>query len=564
MAPVTREVQSLRFGHPSEGGDPRRFLLRAGQVQYMARLRDSGQRTALIVRTDDVAAFRTFNDLVVDRRRKDPRKSLSGYLLGMGKQMVPLIEGSYTSDIQLKRSVRELLAKATGENDGRLFVVGINEGIFKRLWDAAEGLDPKKRPAGCPSACRTDASTVTETEFYEELKRRSPVAPERAARFVGTSREADRIRTLIAIASQNADPVLITGESGTGKEVVAREIHRLGERRSESFIPVNCGAIPGELFESELFGHRRGSFTGAFGDKDGLWKKADRGTLFLDEIGDLAPAHQAKILRTLEEGRIRPVGATEEIKVDARVLAATNRNLTGMVAAGEFREDLYYRLRGFTIPTSPLREHEQDIAVIAKAFWKDIAGDTAEPLSDEILAALTAHRWPGNARELKTTLRQLRVMFPGGDLEARHLQMVFLHLGQDAPGLKELPGDGGVERFRGECLQHLRRVMDVIQAVNHAVRPLEDGGRPNAKTVQAIRNAVGLHRDELERLCDKPLLFGSEPAFVAASRLKEGLAVFLALLGKDAADAKSYWKKSMSGECAAAMSAVFTAVEKVS
>jgi transcriptional regulator with GAF, ATPase, and Fis domain len=167
--------------------------------------------------------------------------------------------------------------------------------------------------------------------------------------------------------------VLVLGDTGTGKEVIARSIHNYSARASEKFVPVNCGAIPSELLESELFGHKRFTFTDAKYDKKGLWEITGNGTLFLDEVGDLALIHQVKILRALEENKIRPIGEVKEIRVNARVIAATNRDLFSMVKAGHFREDLYYRLRSFLLRTPGLRDHPEDIPTLARFFWKKIA-----------------------------------------------------------------------------------------------------------------------------------------------------------------------------------------------
>jgi two-component system response regulator PilR (NtrC family) len=169
-------------------------------------------------------------------------------------------------------------------------------------------------------------------------------------------------------------------------------------------VTVNCGGIPANLLESELFGHKKGAFTGALTDKDGLWTLASTGTLFLDEIGDLSRQHQVKILRALEDGKYRSVGGTDEIKSRARIVAATNRDLAKMVAAGQFREDLYYRLFTFRIRTPALRDHPDDIPEMAARFWQDIAKRECGPLPANVMEALKGYRWPGNARELRAFL----------------------------------------------------------------------------------------------------------------------------------------------------------------
>jgi len=206
--------------------------------------------------------------------------------------------------------------------------------------------------------------------------------------------------------------VLVTGENGTGKELVARALHTQSRRAAGRFVATNCGALQDTLLESELFGHRRGAFTGAVGDKPGLFEVADGGTFFLDEVGDMSPALQVKLLRVLQEGVFFPVGAVEPRRVDVRVVAATNRELGTLVARGTFREDLFYRLNVVTLRVPPLRERADDIPLLVGHFLARLAardGRTKTP-SPGVLAALCAHRWPGNVRELEHELERLWVL----------------------------------------------------------------------------------------------------------------------------------------------------------
>ena len=201
-------------------------------------------------------------------------------------------------------------------------------------------------------------------------------------------------------------PVLITGESGTGKEIVARAIHRRSARADQPFVAVNCGALPAELIESELFGHVRGSFTGATVDRRGLWQEADRGTVFLDEITETTLAFQVKLLRALQEGEIRRVGSNQTQRVDVRVVAATNRDAEEEVREGRFRQDLLYRLNAVTIHLPPLRERREDIRPLAKYFAERTIGAQARPItfSKEALWLLENYDWPGNIRELENAI----------------------------------------------------------------------------------------------------------------------------------------------------------------
>jgi DNA-binding NtrC family response regulator len=231
--------------------------------------------------------------------------------------------------------------------------------------------------------------------------------------LIGDSPAMREVYRLIRRAGPVDVTVLVAGESGTGKELVARALHAEGPRARKPFVALNCSALPGELVESELFGHVRGAFTGADRDREGLFEAADGGTLFLDEIGDLAPAAQAKLLRVLEERQITRVGSNRPVPVDVRVIAATHRPLDQLVTTGQFREDLLYRLQVITIPVPPLRERREDIPALAIHFITGFAERHGRPvrgLSDAARRALLAHDWPGNVRELRNALERAVVL----------------------------------------------------------------------------------------------------------------------------------------------------------
>jgi two-component system response regulator PilR (NtrC family) len=237
-----------------------------------------------------------------------------------------------------------------------------------------------------------------------ELRSRS-----RSRRVIGSSAAMQRVLELVSQVADSRANVLVTGESGTGKEVIARVIHEMSERREGPFIVVNCAAIPENLLESELFGHVRGSFTGALHNKEGLFELADGGTLFLDEVGDLPLALQVKVLRAIQEKSFRRVGGTHDQQVDVRIVAATNRRLEEEVAQGRFREDLYYRLNVIEIPLPPLRERRDDVALLSDHFIEKYArelGKDVKGLSEEALAKLVAYRFPGNVREMENVIER--------------------------------------------------------------------------------------------------------------------------------------------------------------
>jgi two-component system nitrogen regulation response regulator NtrX len=256
--------------------------------------------------------------------------------------------------------------------------------------------------------------------------------------MVGESYAMRQLREQVAMAAPTNGRVLIYGENGTGKELVARTIHALSRRRTGTFVEVNCAAIPEELIESELFGHVRGAFTGAVADRRGKFEVADGGTIFLDEIGDMSLKTQAKVLRVLQEHTMEPVGGTSTVKVDVRVLAATNKDLPTEIRAGQFREDLYFRLNVIPIFVPPLRERQEDIPLLAEHFTTEFAreyGRRPKSLDPEAAVLMQRYTWPGNVRELRNVIERLMIMVPGDEIAAAHLS--FLALGGSRPSAPE-------------------------------------------------------------------------------------------------------------------------------
>lgn len=231
--------------------------------------------------------------------------------------------------------------------------------------------------------------------------------------FIGISHAMKNVKEIIDRVAKTSASVLILGETGTGKELVAKSIHARGLRKNQTLVSVNCAAIPEGLIESELFGHEKGSFTGATDKKIGLFQEADAGTIFLDEIGDLPLLMQSKILRVLQEGKIRPIGSSKEIDVNVRVLAATHKDLKSMIKAGTFREDLFYRLNVVTIHVPPLRERKDDIPLLCAYFlkkFKKIHSSNVKTIENSGLNKLASYDWPGNIRELQNTIERSLVM----------------------------------------------------------------------------------------------------------------------------------------------------------
>ncbi len=246
------------------------------------------------------------------------------------------------------------------------------------------------------------------------------------AKLLGESAAMQEVRRMIAKVARSQAPVHISGESGTGKELVARMIHEQSSRQDRPFVPVNCGAIPAELMESEFFGHRKGSFTGAVNDKQGLFQAADGGTLFLDEIADLPLAMQVKLLRVIQEKTLRPVGATKEIPVDVRLLSATHKHLAKLVDTGQFREDLYYRVNVIELPVPPLRERDRDLFLLSEKILTRLAADMQLPrpeLTKDARAKLKAYHFPGNVRELENVLERAITLCEDSSITAEDIRI---------------------------------------------------------------------------------------------------------------------------------------------
>jgi two-component system nitrogen regulation response regulator NtrX len=261
----------------------------------------------------------------------------------------------------------------------------------------------------------TVRNALAHAELVDENTRLKEVTESRFA-MVGDSSALQTVRELIAKVGPTSARVLITGENGTGKELVARALHEASPRRDRPFIEVNCAAIPSELIESELFGHMKGSFTGAFADRAGKFEQADGGTLFLDEVGDMSLSAQSKLLRVLQEGVVTRIGGSKSIQVDVRVLAATNKDLDGEIAEGRFREDLLYRLNVVPIEVPPLRDRREDIPALVSHFAEQLSASAGVPgrrFADDAVRRLQARNWPGNIRELRNAVERALILASG-------------------------------------------------------------------------------------------------------------------------------------------------------
>ncbi|HEX9887211.1 MAG TPA: sigma-54 dependent transcriptional regulator, partial [Longimicrobiales bacterium] len=292
-------------------------------------------------------------------------------------------------------------------------VRAVNEGAYYYL---QKPFANEELLAICRRAAEARQLKAENRTLKKEIGRRNRRAIERP---VGKSRSFVDLLKLAETVAPTDSTVLLSGESGTGKEVVARYLHAMSERAEAAFYSVNCGALPESLLESELFGHVKGSFTGAVRDKEGLLVAARGGSFFLDEIAEMSPSTQVKLLRALQEREVTPVGATESVEIDVRIIAATNRELEEEIRKGTFRSDLYYRLNVIALHLPPLRDRREDIPLLAQAFLERIAegttnGGGVRELSDEAMDVLRVYDWPGNVRELENALERAAVVSKGG------------------------------------------------------------------------------------------------------------------------------------------------------
>jgi two-component system response regulator PilR (NtrC family) len=306
------------------------------------------------------------------------------------------------------------------------------------------------KPLDLAALRRLVAATLRLTEDVEATSRYS------AMKLHGSSKPMQQLRELITRVARSQAPVHISGDSGTGKELVARLIHESGPRNDGPFVPVNCGAIPSELMESELFGHRKGSFTGAVADKEGLIRSAEGGTLFLDEVADLPLHMQVKLLRVIQEKAVRPVGDTRELPTDVRILSATHRRLEELVKAGRFREDLYYRINVIELHVPSLRERLDDVPQLVDVLLDRVAREIGVPrpaISDEAIEKLLTYSYPGNVRELENILERAVTLCVGATIEPGDIQ---LRQGAGNVDLAEIDSDMESFGLEGQ-LAHIER-----------------------------------------------------------------------------------------------------------
>ena len=424
--------------------------------------------------------------------------------LVIADQVLPGMTGVEFLEKVIERNPTAIRMMLTGYADVASLVRAVNEGRIYRYvakpWDPDElRLNVRRALESYGLASENVALAAALREANDRLRQENLFLRREVERrysfenLIGSSPAMERVFEVMEKVAQTDATVLLTGETGTGKDLVARAIHYAGPRKLARFVAQNCGALPDTLLESELFGHRRGAFTGAHEDKKGLFEVAHGGTIFLDEIAETNPGMQVRLLRVLQDGEIRSLGASDARKVDVRVIAATNRDLRRMVQEGKFREDLFYRLRVVEIAVPPLRERREDIPVLAHHFLEDANKRMSRHMKGFTNAAmdrLVAHEWSGNVRELENEIE--RIVALAGDADTVTLDMLSEHVrGRPAAD------DAGAAAGGSEGDEDLNRAVDELKR-RMILRAIEETG---SKSKAAER--LGIPRQSLQKMAKR-------------------------------------------------------------
>ena len=470
---------------------------------------------------------------VVDKQPKNAATQPTRVFGSLKPGQCGILRRAYTSPGQLQRSLRTLLRNLRDRELNVACMILIPDELFSKLLERVDDSDVEARSSRPQSHAARMIAVVTDSlrddtmpDFLRE-------------EYVGDAESIERVRQVIWRVSKYPDPVVITGESGTGKEIIARCIHKCSVLRGRGriFNPINCGAVQAQLFESELFGHAKHSFTDAREERIGLWQAAGNGTLFLDEIADLEPSNQAKMLRALESGKVRPVGSNSEVDVSARIVSATNRDLHSMTLYGTFRRDLYYRINTFRIVAPPLRDHIEDIGTIAQFLWKKVNGEGRPPLPEAVISVFAERSWPGNVRELHNVITMLRSLSKGAVTSRIQAEAAIFSCDNPAAifshgGTQEMSTNARraatIRQLKGahSALDDAQNFFDMPGGVRGMVR------NQNA----ALLGALDDRRRELEDLTGAPLLMGSAECFDAVHEAAGKIAYLLDSLHTDAVD----------------------------
>lgn len=471
-----------------------------------------------------------FKDLIKDLGQQNDAQALYRYFYQ--RNTIPMVKAKYRNLANIGNGIQKFFnySYKNKQQKAQISILLIKKDQFDCLWKEAHSENQKK-------STRMPQTRYSTCSIVDDIKNRKGIDEEKltllAEKFAGNSDVAKKVRLDILIAACHNHPVLIIGETGSGKNIVARAIHENSTPAKKNIVTINCGAISSELIHSELFGHRKGAFTGATRDRNGLIQSADKGTLFLDEIGDMPLDQQVKVLHVLENGTYRRIGEEKDRKVDIRVVAATNRDLYAMVRTGRFRSDLLYRLlRGTLIRTPCLRDHIEDIAGLTQYLWAKIAhpDQPRPPLPAEIIDELKKYRWPGNVRELSSVLCGLDSYFGENDLSLKHLQYIFQIQGQmneTSDSLFSSPST--IKPNAPACLRHLKQAEESIRSIQVLLEPIVYNQKSFSGSLLSLSNILSHRLQTLETFFLQPLLFANEEAFAVTNQIKGSLEYFQSL-----------------------------------
>jgi transcriptional regulator with AAA-type ATPase domain len=509
-----------------QGRGPALRMLSAGGEEDVSVLLDGVLPVAYVVSLEAYARITSHacvDDFGIQNRSgSDNRTVPLGQAFARKGKGLRAIVASYTQPSRLRAGVQSLVDRARREVRESIYIIGAPVAL----------VDPLLRDVG-----------YNEDGNWPAFLANIDVDDALEQQYLGCSEPFVEVRKRIVVASKVERNVLILGDTGTGKEVVARTIHERSDRSGNAFVSLNAAAISPYLFESEIFGCIKGAVPGV-PEKTGLWQEAHGGTLFFDEVGSMSLDHQGRVLRALQEGEFRRVGSSEIIKADARIMSATNRDLTTMIARGEFLKDLYYRLEQSIIVTPSLQGHPEDIRLIAQQLWlgDDITKRTREPLPGVVLDLLCAQTYEGNVRQLRNRLMRLHDFLSAEGLT--EITVDYFRQAVSRPAFASAPRTPAnpMSAYQFECLQALQSASTVIRRAKLALDPFVKRRRRDSRTRKRILSELVEPLQILEDLCTKPYVFHSGDTLQAVSRLKQGVQQMTELLANEPAMAAEHWK----------------------
>lgn len=522
------QIDSIRY---LPGAAPSMEPLMIGSANDLLAVRQQSAPAAYVIRTPDLDNIKSLADCIVDcgtqKRTGEKEQTIELHRCVFKKgERIPLIRAAYRAPGRARQGIGRLLERAAARNDQNLYLIAVEADIYRMLMEQMwKKREHKPGQAGFLGRIKDD--------------------PELAKEFVGRSPGFVNVRKNILVAAESDLPVLIIGESGTGKEIVARAVHKRSQRsKTGTFVAVNSAAIPSDLLEEELFGVEPGVLPGVTRLKIGLWEVANHGTLFLDEIGDMSLEHQRKILRVLQDRTIRRVGGTKDIPVDARVIAATNRDLKDLMTRKEFREDLFYRLGVFTIYTPALRGTPEELEHMVQELWRTVTGGRKPALSREIVHLLSDYALAGNVRTVKNVLSRLNAYMNAEKLDRvskKYFEAAMRTPDNLRPSTEPKASAKDLRAYRDECIEKLRQASRAVRQCKVALRAFlwQRGG--DSDSIRRVQSKLRQPHDELDELCLDPSAFYGQETFTEVSRFSGKLSNLMQLLDQDPAQARAYW-----------------------